>query len=100
MAMLISTRVSKKLANKHNVTRAEICECFEDRSKSYLIDPRAKHASNPPTRWFIAQTDLGRALKVCFIFKGGDVIIRTAFPPNRVEIEMYDTNAKDLTESD
>lgn len=55
MALVIFNRVAKKLAEKHSVTRAEIEQCFQDRSRSYLEDSRADHKSDPPTLWFIAR---------------------------------------------
>ena len=90
MSLIISPKVRVKLANKNPpVTEAEIRECFANRTGKYLYDSREDHQSDPPTRWFIAQTDYGRNLKIVFIQKDGDVIIRTAYKPNRDELRIY-----------
>jgi hypothetical protein len=90
MALVISPKVRAKLAAKQPpVTQAEIEQCFANRSGSYLLDVREEHASDPPTRWFIAETYYGRKLKVAFIQRGEDVIIRTAYDPNSEEMRIY-----------
>lgn len=90
MGLVISTRVRDKLARKNPpVTRAEIVQCFANRSGTYLFDPREQHKSTPPTQWFIAETDFGRKLKVVFIPKGNNICIRTAYQANDEEIRIY-----------
>lgn len=95
MALIISTQVREKLANKKPpVTKEEIEQCFTNRTGIYLLDLREDHQSDPPTRWFIAETYFGRKLKVAFIAIGNDVVIRSAFEPNAKEIEIYNTYGK------
>lgn len=90
MALVISQSVLAKLAAKQPpVTRAEIEQCFANRTGIYLLDEREEHASDPPTRWFIAETYYGRKLKVVFIPKGEDTVIRTAYDPNVEEQQIY-----------
>lgn len=90
MALLISSKVQQKLANKQPpVTVAEIEECFATRSGTLLKDTREQHKSNPATLWFIAETYYGRQLKVVFIPKNGDIIIRSAYSPNKQELRIY-----------
>lgn len=79
-----------KLAGKQPpVSKEEIEQCFVNRTGGYLTDDREEHASDPPTRWFIAETYFGRKLKVVFIQKGEDTIIRTAYDPNAEERRIY-----------
>jgi len=79
-----------KLAKKTPpVSKEEIEQCFLNRTGAYLLDEREEHASDPPTRWFISETDFGRELKIVFIPKGNDVIIRTAYDPNPEERRIY-----------
>jgi hypothetical protein len=86
----ISPKVLEKLANKKPpVTKEEIKQCFANRTGNYLLDEREEHASNPPTRWFIAETDFGRELKIAFILVGHVLIIRTAYEPNADEMRIY-----------
>ena len=90
MALVISPAVHAKLAaKKPPVTQAEIQQCFANRTGMYLLDQREEHASNPPTRWFIAETYYGRKLKVVFIPRENDIVIRTAYDPNVEEIRIY-----------
>lgn len=90
MALIISPKVRTKLANKKPpVTKEEIAQCFVNRTGKYLLDIREEHASDPPTRWFIAETHFGRKLKIAFILKGADITIRTAFDPNADELFIY-----------
>ena len=90
MSLVISQSVQAKLAaKKPPVTQAEIEQCFANRTGIYLLDEREEHASDPPTRWFIAETYYGRKLKVAFIAKGEDTVIRTAYDPNPDEIRIY-----------
>lgn len=90
MALVISASVQAKLsAKKPPVTRAELEQCFANRTGIYLLDEREEHASDPPTRWFIAETYYGRKLKVMFIQKDEDTVIRTAYDPNVTEMQIY-----------
>jgi hypothetical protein len=91
---VISEAIQKKLAYKHNVTATEVQECFANRCGRFLLDPREEHASNPPTRWFISETNLGKKLKIVFIFEKGKNYLRTAFPPNAEELRIYEKFGK------
>ena len=91
MALVISQQVRNKLANKTPpVSKDEILQCFTNRTGSFLLDTRADHLTNPITRWFIAETDFGRKLKVVFIPTPDDIIIKSAFCPNAEELRIYD----------
>ena len=86
----ISAKVAAKLAAKTPpVTRQEIEECFANRTGHYLVDTREEHASDPPTRWFIAETNFGRKVKVVFIPLEKEIVIRTAYDPNEDERRIY-----------
>ncbi|MFQ2788922.1 hypothetical protein [Aeromonas sp. Prich7-2] len=89
MALNISPAVRAKLKVKHGVEVDEVIEAFANRSKGFLTDTREDHQTNPPTEWFIAETDRGRKLKVCFMLRDGDIYIKTAYAANQKEIEIY-----------
>ena len=90
MPLVIAPRIREKLANKNPpVAEDEILQCFANRSGMFLYDERAENKTDPPTRWFIAETDFGRKLKVAFIQDGNDVIIKTAYKPNREELRIF-----------
>lgn len=89
MSVVISDRVAEHMAKKHSVSPEEVKQCFANKNGKYLRDPRAKHATSPPTQWFISETNYGRKLKVAFVPDAGDYYIRTAFPPNAEELRIY-----------
>jgi len=94
MKLLISVSVKEKLKEKHGVNISEVEECFLNRCKGFLEDTREKNKTNPPTQWFIAETDHGRNLKVVFVrYPNGSVALKTAYEPNKTEVAIYDRNA-------
>ncbi|MET0072169.1 MAG: hypothetical protein ABW096_19195 [Candidatus Thiodiazotropha sp.] len=86
--LIISSRVREKLSEKHDVTEEEITQCFSDRGK-LLRDTREDHATDPPTLWFIGETNYGKRLKIVFVEKEGVIHIKTAYPPNSEEERIY-----------
>lgn len=94
MKCQISERVLDKLKHRHNVTYDEVEQCFENRVGGFLEDTREAHQSNPPTQWFIAETNQCRKLKVAFmrrVIRGVVRIdVRTAYEPNPEEIRIYE----------
>ena len=93
-AIAISQPVLDKLKDKHAVDKREIEQCFDNRDGGFLMDNREDHRTDPPTLWFIAQTNCGRLLKVVFISIDGKVHIKTAYEPNDTEIGIYDRHGK------
>lgn len=88
----LSPSVRQKLVNKRPpVTEAEVLECLANRSGIFLTDTREKNRTDPPTLWFIAPTDSGRLLKVCFLQRESDgvIVIKTAYEPNAEERRIY-----------
>lgn len=85
----ISESVLRKLKDAHGVGRTEVEQCFLNRQGHLLVDNRALTRTNPPTLWFIACTNKGRALKVVYIQKGSVVELKTAYDPNEEEARIY-----------
>ncbi len=96
MRLNISPAIRQKLANKQPpVNEDDILQCFSNRTGGFLEDTREDHQSDPPTKWFIAETDYGVKLKIVFIHhKGKGIYIRTAYAPNAEEIRIYDKHGK------
>lgn len=95
MELIIHRSIRHKLASKNPpVSKTEIIQCFANRTGVFLEDTRENNRTDPPTKWFIAETDLGRKLKVCFMQLEGDVIIKTAYQPNRNEVRIYTKYSK------
>jgi hypothetical protein len=95
MPLTISDKIRQKLTQKHGVNEEDIIQCFASREKGFLEDIREDHKTDPPTRWFIAETDFGRKLKVVFIQypATGEIHIKTAYEPNLKEIAIYEKYA-------
>lgn len=93
MGIVLSSSVVTKLNTKHGgVTEAEIRQCFANLEREPKIDSRARHLTNPVTRWFIAETDRGRLLKICYMpYPNGDYVIKTAFEPNAEDMSAFFT---------
>lgn len=92
---IVSPEVREKLKVKHGVTEVQIMQCFANREGPALIDDREEHKTNPVTRWFIAQTDYGIILKVCYMIDpvSKTIDIKTAFRPSQDAIDFYNRNA-------
>ena len=90
----MSAGVLVKLRDKHNLSKREIEQCFENKCGDYLEDPREDHRTDPPTLWFIAPTNRGRLLKVIFMFIDGNVHIKSAFEPHQEAIDIYEKYGK------
>lgn len=90
MGFKFSRSVIEKLRAKHNLTQREVMECFANGEGIYFIDNREENKTDPPTQWFMAPTNRGRMLKVCFMLVDDDIVIKTAFEPEKsVHLEMY-----------
>lgn len=88
--LVVSDSVKNKLQKKHQVTIREVEHCFSNREGRLLLDNRALTKTNPPTLWFIALTNQNRQLKISYIQKGGQVILKTAYEPNDAELAIYE----------
>lgn len=94
VALKISDKIKEKLAKKHCVKEEEVAQCFANKIGNFLLDTREGHDTDPPTLWFIAETDYGRKLKIVFIHKDGDNYLRSAFDPNAEEVRIYDKRGR------
>jgi hypothetical protein len=50
---------------------------------------REEHVTDPPTRWFVAETDVGRLLKVMFMQTNEGIVIKSAYEPSEAVIRIY-----------
>lgn len=92
--LIISAEILEKLGDKHQVTRREIEQCFENRVGVFLEDDREEHRTDPPTLWFVAPTNQERLLKVVFVISDGNVHIKTAYEPSARVVAIYDKFGK------
>lgn len=87
--LVIAPEIRDKLINKHQVKEGEVHECFMNRIGPYLFDEEEDHQTDPPTEWFLAETDRGRLLKVVFVFRDGNIYLKTAFDANARAQHIY-----------
>lgn len=92
--LIISADVLEKLRDKHQVSKREVEQCFENKCGMYVEDDREDNRTDPITLAFVAPTNTGRLLKVCFMFIEGSVHIKTAFEPNEQDIAYYEKHGK------
>jgi hypothetical protein len=63
----------------------------EQKRCGLLEDTRVNNRTEPPTMWFIAETDKGRQLKIVFIeLADGNYEIKTAYEANGIEVKIYE----------
>lgn len=91
--VIISDGIRAKLAAKHDVGEPEVHQCFANRTGNILFDTREKHVTDPLTKWFIAPTNKGRLLKVCYV-PDGDYFLRSCFEPDDNELALYRKHGK------
>lgn len=91
--LIISPSVLEKLKDKHGVIPREVEQCFENCDGEHLEDPREEHLTDPPTKWFVAETNQGRRLKVIFINRNGTIFLKSAYEANATAIELYESLA-------
>lgn len=87
--LIVSPATLTKLKHKHYVTLAEVRQCFLNRKGRLLTDNRALTKTNPPTLWFLADTNRNRCLKIVYIQKNMEIHLKSAFEPNKEEIAIY-----------
>lgn len=92
--IIVTTRIDEKLDSKHAVTVEEVDQCFDNKCGVNLIDDREDNRTDPPTLWFIAETNRGRLLKIVYVYRDGKIFLKTAYEPNETEIAIYETEGK------
>ncbi|HJV82289.1 ADP-ribosyl-(dinitrogen reductase) hydrolase [Noviherbaspirillum sp.] len=92
--IIVTTRIDEKLDSKHAVTVEEVDQCFDNKCGVNLIDDREDNRTDPPTFWFIAETNRGRLLKIVYVYRDGKIFLKTAYEPNETEIAIYETEGK------
>lgn len=90
MAIIISDTIRAKLQAKHDVSPKEVEECFLNRDGGIFMDTREEHRTDPPTLWFVAETNRGRKLKVCYVQDGRLIKLKTAYQANDAAISLYE----------
>ena len=87
----LHTSIVQKINNQHNVIENEVRQCFYNITNGFLIDDREDHRTDPPTLWFVAETDEGRLLKIiCIHHKDrNQFILKSAYDANPATLALY-----------
>lgn len=89
MIFIFPPDIEKKLRIKHEVSTDEVEQCFWNRRGDLLIDNREDHKTDPPSLWFISETDKRRKLKVIFVQRDDKIFIKSCFPASEKAIKDY-----------
>lgn len=93
--IILSAIIREKLANKEPpVTEIEIRQCFSNLTHRPLVDTREQHKSTPLTRWFVAETDYGRKLKIMYVPTDEGLYIKSAYNATEDIQRIYAKHAK------
>ena len=87
--LVVTPDIREKLLAIHQVKEGEVVECFLNREGPYLEDTEELHRTDPPSEWFLAPTDRGRLLKVIFVFRDGNLYLKSAYDANQKSIHIY-----------
>jgi len=94
MKLHLSPSIREKLARKQPlVTETEIIECFANQTREPLTDTREEHLTDPLTRWFIAETNHGRRLKIMYVPRVDGIYIKSAYDATEVVSRIYSKHA-------
>jgi hypothetical protein len=88
MKIRISDDVAKKITDR-NITPLEVEQCFLNVEYGYCEDTRAKHLTNPTTKWFVAKTDKDRTLKIMFVPEKDGVDLKSAYEATENICRIY-----------
>lgn len=94
MGLIIAPRVREKLARKHRVSEEEFVQCFANRDGKFLFNTREEHRTDPPTHWFIAQTDFGRESKIIFVPTSKGPEIKSAYEPSDTVKKIHNDHGR------
>ena len=95
MALIISQKIRQKLEDEnHQAPEQDIAQCFANKVRTFVIDDREEHRTEPPTKWFVSETDYGRKLKVMFVMRGADIFIKSAYGATDEVERIYISKSK------
>lgn len=93
MLLRISPAVLEKVPRR-GIEVTEIKQCFANRDGGLCEDTRVEHLTDPVTRWFVAQTDRGRELKIMYVPLADGIELKSAYDATPEIIRIYNKYAK------
>lgn len=95
--MALPIKISKIVLDKitgRDIRVIEVEQCFYNREGGLCEDTRAEHRTDPTTKWFVAETDKGRRLKIMFVPLQDGVELKSAYEATDEITRIYDKYAK------
>lgn len=89
LSFIFSPVIREKIEKTHKVFISEVEECFYNREGEFYEDNRDQHKTDPPTQWFVAETDRGRKLKIIFVKSEDGIRIKSAYDANQAICKLY-----------
>lgn len=95
--LIISPKIKDKIARDDHggVTEREVRECFMVWDHSFCFDQKEEHLTDPPTKWFVAESHVGRLLKIMYVDDGENVYLKSAYPATSDVKRIFDKYAQD-----
>lgn len=96
MGLIISERIMAKIAEDDhgNISPKEVQECFDNHCGGFCTDDRESHKTNPPTLWFVSETNQRRKLKITYVRDGSDVFLKSAYLATAQVTHIYERYCK------
>ena len=98
--LVISPKIKDKIAREDHgsITEREVRECFMAWDHRFCFDQKEEHRTDPPTRWFVGESHIGRLLKIMYIDDGENVYLKSAYLANGDVKRIFDKYSQDLGE--
>ncbi len=80
--LIISPKIQAKISQPDHgaLTREEVEQCFLNHDGGYVTDEREEHRTDPPTLWFVGETNRRKPLKVVFVLADGMIYLKSCYP--------------------
>jgi hypothetical protein len=93
MGLRIAPDTLEKIT-KRGIRVTEVEQCFLNRVYGLCEDTRAEHLTDPVTKWFVAETDKGRVLKIMYVPTKDGAELKSAYEATPEISRIYEKYAK------
>lgn len=93
--LIVSEKIKAKIGGDDHggVTEREVRECFMSRCGRICQDGREEHRTDPPTVWFVAESHLGRWLKIVYVEDDEHIYLKSAYPATKSVQDMFERDS-------
>lgn len=95
--LIIAPGIKDKIAREDHgsVTEREVRECFMAWDGRFCYDMKEEHRTDPPTRWFVCESHIGRLLKIMYVEDEEHVYLKSAYLATGEVKRIFDKYAQD-----